>query len=487
VAIAGIAAVASCSGSSSSKALATLPRRPNVVVILLDDLSTVCPFWSAMPKTAALIRDRGLTFTNSFVTLPVCAPSRASLLSGLYAHNNGVLAAPGGSEDYHAFAAAAEPRSLPVRLQGAGYRTAFLGKYLNGYELDPKRIPPGWNEWFGLAGDLRDGYTYEANHNGRMENYGATQADYLTDVLSRRAQSFLNSTRSSRQPFLLYMSPTAPHSWIQPAERDAENKFSRATAPHTPNFNERNISDKPLWLRSGGWKVGGEDAEYRRAMGSLFAVDDMVGAIADKLHALGELDRTVFVFTSDNGLSFGSHRMLGKATPYEESIRVPLAVAGPGIRHGTDKRFVTNLDLAPSLLDLAGVLGPNETDGRSIVPLLRGEKPPWRNDFLIEYRGNYGGFLTRETLADVQAVIHFRGSVDYVPSYRALRTHDWLYAEWYEGEAHEYELYDMKRDPYQLNNLIANAPGAARHASTIAALHARLEALSSCAADSCRN
>jgi arylsulfatase A-like enzyme len=489
VAITTTLIAAACSHKSPSEHLAALPRRPSIVVVLLDDLETKIDYWAAMPKTAKLLRDRGLVFRNAFVTDPVCAPSRASLLTGLYAHNNGVLDAPTGNQAYASFAATAESRSVAVALHGSGYRTAFMGKYVNGYELTPNAVPPGWDEWFGLAGTFLDGYSYSANHNGHMEHYGKRPIDYQTDVLTRTAKRFL-ADAPRRQPFFLYLSPSAPHSSIDAAPRDAHNPYAHAPLPGGPNFNEADLSDKPTWLRDGGWPVisrrdSDEATRYRHAMGSMYAADDMVASTTAELRRRGELDNTIFVFMSDNGMNRGAHRLPQKLVPYEESIRVPMVVTGPGVRRGVEDHFVTNLDLAPTVLDLAGIASSGQ-DGRSIVPLLRGQPVKWKDEMLIENRGRYSDFVQVRTLADVQRRIAADGTENYVPSYDAIRNERWLYVRWYEGDAHEYELYDLKKDPAEMQNLLANPTRSSAIDATATKLAARLDVLTDCAGTSCR-
>lgn len=334
--------LAGCSNADSAKSTA---GRPNIVLILTDDLDdTTMPFWKAMPKTRELIRDRGVDFSNSFATNPVCCPARASILAGKYPHNTGVFDHTPPDGGYSTFVeTGAERDTLATRLHGSGYRTAFLGKYLNGYETAPQAVPVGWDEWFGLAGDFLDGYTYTANHNGKMETYGSKPADYQTDVLSDQSQRFLDATeRRDRQPFLLYLSPSAPHAPLDAAPRHAKNTWRDAVLPRLPNYNEPDVSDKPSWLRLGKPQLGAAERRdltkrYREAMGSLLAVDDMVGRLADTLRDNGEFDNTVFVFTSDNGNSFGAHRLTGKQVPYEESR---LSVGPLNLRGGPPLRVL---------------------------------------------------------------------------------------------------------------------------------------------------
>jgi len=467
---------------------ATGPKaRPNVVVVVLDDLEqTDGSFWKALPHTRALLADRGVTFTNAFVTNPLCCPARATILTGMYPHDTGVWAV------YQESIGGAENETLGVRMQADGYTTALAGKYLNGYETEPDRVPPGWDEWFGLAGTFLDGYSYTANHNGTIESFGTRPRDYQTDVVAREARSFVGQTeRDDTKPFFLYLAPTAGHWSMGPAPRHAQNPYADDRLPRPPNFDERDVSDKPFWLREGVPRINGdvlrnETERYRRNRGTLYAADDMVEALVDELRGKGELDHTYFVFTSDNGYNRGAHRLRGKAVPYEESIRIPLVISGPGIRHGTEDRLVIHPDLAPTIYDLAGVPVPDDVDGRSLVPLLHGDDGPWRRDFLVEFRGQYGTRILIDTRADVEKkVASENGLGAFVPSYRAVRTARWKYVEWYGGTDHDYELYDLRADPYELENLLATPEGATEHASTTARLQSRLEALAACAGATC--
>jgi N-acetylglucosamine-6-sulfatase len=472
--------------------------RPNFVFVLVDDLDeTGGPYWDAMPKTRDLIADRGLRFTRAFAPDPLCCPARATILTGMYPHNTGVWTEAGGG--YAEFAAGAEGKTVAIRLKEAGYTTAFAGKYVNGYERDFDAVPPGWDEWFGLGGSFLDGYGYKANHNGKVESFGSAARDYQTDVLSREATSFVQSTEATdRTPFLLFLAPSAPHWPMKPARRHADNEFTDAALPRRANFDEADVSDKPYWLREGVSQlddaaIAEETERYRRGMGTLLAVDDMVARLAERLKANGEFENTVFVFTSDNGYNRGAHRLTNKMAPYEESIRVPLAIAGPGIRKGRESGFATHTDFAPTLLDLAGVTVPGDIDGLSMSPLLRDREQPWRTDFLSEFHGDYNPLVFVRTLGDVQVAIRegwFKSLVpitgNLVPTYRAVRNRDWLYVEWYAGDDHDYELYDMRTDPHQLVNLVATPEGAAEHAATTATLQGRLETLAMCRGISCR-
>ena len=468
--------------------------RPNIVMVLVDDLDqTKSPYWDALPRTRALIADRGTEFDDAFVVDPICCPSRATLLTGRYSHNVGVYDNSPPDGGYRAFeASGAQNDTIATRLHAAGYSTAFIGKYLNGYP--GTLVPPGWDEWWGLFGFFWFGYSYTADHNGVTESYGNSPEDYQTDVIAAKTQAFLQSTEiQDDQPFFALVSPVAPHLVIPPAPRDEPNPFGADVIPSTPNFDEADVSDKPTWLRDGFPPTSEQDLaqqtdDYRRRMGSLLAVDDLVAGMADTLEQNGELDNTVFVFTSDNGYNLLSHRLFEKQAPYDESIRVPLSMSGPGIQVGRQDAYVTNLDVVPTLLDLAGLGEDPGLDGSSLVPLLRGEDPPWRSDFLVEFNGTYNSPISRlDTYADVLSVIATEGALRWIPSYRGVRSEQWLYVQWYRGDQHEYELYDMVNDPYQLDNLLATPEGVAANADTTAQLQARMEALMACAGPTCRD
>ena len=468
--------------------------RPNIVMVLVDDLDqTKSPYWDALPQTKALIADQGTEFDNAFVVDPICCPSRATLLTGRYSHNVGVYdnSPPDGS--YSAFeASGAQNDTIATRLHAAGYSTAFIGKYLNGYP--GTLVPPGWDEWWGLFGFYWLGYSYTADHNGVTESYGNSPEDYQTDVIAAKTQAFLQSTETQDdQPFFAFVSPIAPHVDIPPAPRDLPNPYASDTIPLTPNYDEADVSDKPTWLRDGFLPTSQADFDkqtndYRRRMGSLLAVDDLVAGVADTLEQNGELDNTVFVFISDNGYNLLSHRLFEKQAPYDESIRVPFSMSGPGIEVGHEDAYVTNLDLVPTLLDLAGLAEDPGLDGTSLVPLLAGEDPLWRTDFLVEFNGTYiNGISPLDTYDDVLSVIASEGAVRWIPSYRGVRSEQWLYVQWYRGDQHEYELYDMVNDPYQLDNLLATPEGVAAYATTTAQLQARMEQLMACAGTTCRD
>jgi len=369
----------------------TAAARPNVVLILLDDLNA--QLLGQLPALQALIGEQGVAFTNFFVTTPLCGPSRATFLRGQYAHNHGMLAntgREGGFQTFHRLGR--EESTVATWLQDAGYRTALVGKYLNGFPIgvDPRFIPPGWDEWFALAGIHPSYYGYELNENGTLVEYGTAAEDYITDVLAAKATDFVARASDDGRPFFLLVAPLTPHAPAPPAPRHAE-ALGDARAPHLPSYNEVDVDDKPSWLRSVPQltvdQMNQLDELYRQRLRSLLAVDEMVASLFDTLQQKQTLENSYVFFASDNGSFAGEHRLgIGKEAAYEEAIRVPLLVRGPGIparRKVPD--LCLNVDLAPTIAELAGVRVPDFVDGRSLMPQLLGWRPtPTRQMFLVE-------------------------------------------------------------------------------------------------------
>ncbi|MFD8102297.1 sulfatase [Nocardia fluminea] len=483
--------------SAASAAPERVDERPNIVMILADDLdATTTPVWEAMPRTAALIRDRGMELTESFAPMPICCAARSSILTGQYGHNTGVLTNAGPVGGFESFRDNGnEDHTIATVLHDAGYRTGMAGKYMNGLEHDPGHIPPGWDDWnAGVDNFLYTGYNYTLNENGTFVKYGATLADYQTDVIANKSRAFITDAAASGQPFFWYALSTAPHFPIPPAPRHIPETQPTA-APRSPNYQEADVSDKPSWLvdtaqARAATIAATNDIDYTNRLGSLKALDEMVADIVATLAATGELDNTYLVFTSDNGYSLGAHRLTQKMAPYEESMRVPLAIAGPRISSGRSDAMALSIDLAPTLFDWAGIDVPGHVDGRSLVPVLAGDGTGWRADFLAEYGG--AGFDGRDGIIQEQvpgtatpAMYMFD-----MPSWSAVRTGRYLYVRWYDRERpledREYELYDLDADPYQLTNLIKTAEGHAANAQLVEDLDRRLTELNSCTSLSCR-
>ncbi len=435
----------------------TTAEQPNIVFVLADDLDYASSF--KMPEIRSLLIEEGTSFEEAFVSHPVCCPSRATILTGLYDHNHNVLSNNYPSGGFQKFVDEGhEENSIGTRLQEAGYQTAFFGKYLNQYtQADPTHVPPGWDEWYGKLQEQQL-YDYEINENGEEVSYGSEEEDFFTDVLSGQATDFVRRAAPEDQPFFAYVAPTAPHGPATPAER-YEGAFAGEEVPRPPSFDEEDVSDKPSWRqeteRFSEEEISEIDDYHRQRLESMLAVDEMVGSLIGELEATGELENTYIFFTSDNGWLAGVHRMKeGKDRAYEESARVPLFVRGPGVPNGSSLgNLALNTDLAPTFAELAGVGFP--ADGRSLKPLLRGEDPPWRSAVLLE------GFVGNRARA-----------------YGAIRTEAYKYVEYANGER---ELYGLEADPYEMESLHESADP-----SLVEDLQAKLEALKSCSEEGCR-
>jgi arylsulfatase A-like enzyme len=473
--------VTGCSGSETSSSgrsqeEAESPAdRPNILFVLTDDLDYTSA--QKMPQIRSQLIEQGASFENAFVSYPLCCPSRATILTGLYAHNHGVASNEppnGGFEKFHE--QGLEEDTIAVRLQEEGYRTALFGKYLNHYPGDdPTHVPPGWDEWHARMdisargedtsaegdepGEYTKYYDYELNENGEAVPYGNSSEDYLTDVLSGEATNFVRHAASDSEPFFLYLAPSAPHEPATPAERH-EYAFTDEKAPRSGSFDEEDVSDKPPWIQQRR-RISERQASriidtlYRERLASMLAVDEMVDSLVRELTATDQLDNTFIIFASDNGWQQGEHRLrTGKLYPYEESIRTPLFVRGPGVPAGSQvEELVLNNDFAPTIADLASVSFP--ADGRSFTPLLRGEGSPWRSVVLLEAAGG--------------------GSP---PSYKAVRTESHKYVEYQTGDR---ELYDLSADPYELESLHESAD-----ASLVEDLKSKLDALIRCSREGCK-
>src|SRR5829696_9135976 len=378
---------ASASGTSQEEKTESPADQPNIIFVLTDDLNYASI--EQMPEISSLMSEEGLTFEQAFVSHPVCCPSRATILTGLYSHNHNVISNNYPSGGFQKFVDEGhEENSIAVGLQQTGYQTAFFGKYLNQYPAgDPTHVPPGWDEWYGKL-DEQKLYDYRINENGEEVSYGSEEEDFFTDVLSGQATDFVRRTAPEDQPFFAYVAPTAPHGPATPAERH-KGAFAGEEAPRPPSFNEEDVSDKPAPIndaaRLSEEEVSNIDDYYRQRLESMLAIDEMVGSLVEELEEAGELDNTYIFFTSDNGRFQGEHRIQStKNRPYEESARVPLFIRGPAIPAGTNTDKLTlNTDLAPTFAELAGA--SFAADGRSLAPLLRGEEPAsWRSSVLLE-------------------------------------------------------------------------------------------------------
>lgn len=426
-------------------------RRPNVVEILTDDQTLES--MRVMPNVQRLIADEGTTFSNAVATFPLCCPARATLLTGQYAHNTGVRnnVLPLGG-----YATLDHTNTLATWLHDAGYVTAHVGKYMNCYGSTDQRcgtagpeVPSGWDRWFGLVDPYPAnlGYmSFDVLDDGALRHVGPAPDVYQTDVLADRAVADIEDLSRGERPFFVSVWTQAPHSGIGPTAPNNQSpapspRYAGSAAgeelPNTPSFGEPDVADKPSYVR--GWFADhwgtneryGLTRSYRATLESLRSVDDLVGEVVGALAETGALEQTVIVFTSDNGLTFGEHRMKWwKVVPYEESIHVPLVIRGPGFPAGaTAQQVVGNIDIAPTLVDLAQATPRRTMDGRSLVALAQDPDVAADRAVLVE---NWPD-----------------GTSQVVPHYDGVRAQGWVYLEYGNGER---ELYDLRADPYQLTN-----------------------------------
>jgi arylsulfatase A-like enzyme len=416
----------------------------NIVLILTDDQRPMT--LDQMPLTMSLLAGQGVHFVNAISTTPLCCPARATILSGLYAHNHGVLSniLPYGAPAF------ADVSTIATWLQSAGYRTALFGKYLNQYQLKQPwpYVPPGWSTW--AAFKEPNYYNYQLVEDGREVTYGATAVNYSTRVLGAKAVAFIDSTPID-QPFFLEFAPWAPHAPATPANQD-KTLFSNLPKWRPPSFNEADVSDKPAYVRAlprlNTSTIAMVDKLRLNQLRSLQAVDRWVKNIVDALIRTGRMDNTAIVFASDNGLALGEHRYLPKNCVYEGCIRVPLIIRAPGIAPRVDSNLVGLMDLTPTFAEWAGISPPIPVNGQSLTELLQNPGLPWRQEILIE-------------------VLAHAGAPAIEGLFSGLRTRRYTYAEYTTGER---ELYDLQTDPDQLTNVASDPARAALVAELSATL-----------------
>ncbi|MGZ4689503.1 MAG: sulfatase-like hydrolase/transferase [Acidimicrobiia bacterium] len=492
----------------AASAQAGASSRPNILFVLTDDMAL--SDLSAMPHVRSLLAEQGTTFSNAFVSVSLCCPSRTTILRGQYSHNDGVETNGGGNGGFEAaHTKGVEDSTIATWLHSAGYRTGLFGKYLNGYPdgVTDTYVPPGWDDFVSptRGGNPYRQLNYNLNDNGRIVHYGYGARDYGTDVYSHRTSEFVTRAAHDGKPFFAYLALYAPHVPATAAPRDAST-FPGVKAPRSPSYNEADMRDKPTWLRSVPLMSAATKARvdelYRHRLQSLQAVDDSVAELMDTLQHNGQLRNTYILFTSDNGYHLGQHRMpAGKLTAYDEDIHVPLVVRGPGVPEGrTRDQIVGNVDFAPTFAELAGAKAPQFVDGRSLVPLLRSGSPPdhWRQAYLVEHwlQTRKDGQDIGRLLAPLEPIANDQRALDEttalehphpsgqkhardpIPEFHAIRTAQYLYVEYSGGER---ELYDLKKDPYELDNIAGSAP-----AKLLAELHRRVTELQTCREESCR-
>lgn len=482
------------SGASSS-------RRPNIVLILTDDLDVAIGGLNPLNKTKKLIGDAGMTFTNAFVASPLCCPSRASILSGKYPHNHHVINNTlDGNCSSKAWQKSEEPHTFPALLKAsAGYQTFFAGKYLNQYGHSEaggvEHVPPGWSYWVGLDKNSKY-YNYTLSVNGKAQKHGADYSkDYLTDLLANMSLDFLQY-KTSYQPFFMMVSTPAPHSpWT--AAPQYQNSFKNTKAPRNPNFNVHG-KDKHWLIRQAKTPMSNSsiqflDDAFRGRWQTLLSVDDLVEKIVKRLEVRGELNNTYIFFTSDNGYHTGQFSLpVDKRQLYEFDIRVPLMVRGPNIKpNQTSQMLVANVDLGPTILDIAGYnVNQTQMDGMSFLPIMEGKmnSTSWRTDILVEYEGE-GRNKSDPTCPLLGPGVSecFPDCVcedSYNNTYACVRTiapsSNLQYCEFDDNEVFV-EVYNVTADPYQLTNIAKTIDK-----EVLEKMNHRLMMLQSCSGQSCR-
>jgi arylsulfatase A-like enzyme len=465
VAAVAVGAILLASGDEDQPRAEAPAGAPNLLVVMTDDQSLASFTEAVMPRTRKLFAEGGTVFEQAIASPPLCCPSRAGFLTGRYAHHHGVV-----ENDVGYGTMTGRDGTLAVALQAGGYRTAMVGKFLNGYEREAGAEPaPGFDRWYSIFGPANY-FDFQVSDGGDVRDV----AGYATEDLTREAIEITEEADRDDIPFFMWLAYNAPHTVLpgspppcdglaaQPPSPAAFRRFADAPLPAPTSFDERDISDKPSLaggpgpLRSG--QVGELTKAWRCGLAALRAVDEGLGRLISALRESGQLENTVVVYLSDNGLYYGEHRLTDeKRLPLDPALRIPLAVrVGEEVQRtpppAAVPELVSQVDLAPTLLDFAGV-EPWPTDGRSLRPLLTG-RGEWPTDRAIPL------------------------SLDEGWTYRGLRTPDELYLEldasrWRRFERPAVELYELERDPHQLQN-VADRPGEAKR---VAALHRRLEAL----------
>jgi arylsulfatase A-like enzyme len=517
--------------AATTPAEVPLAEKPSFVVIQTDDQTLDSLYTTfgpnrlrVMPNTLDLLAKRGETFNRYYVSYPLCCPSRVSLMTGRYAHNNGVKGNIQPNGGYFGFSfRAAYTHNIATWLQGAGYRTIHVGKFLNGYGDEPysngSEVPPGWSDWHSVlkADTTHYFYGYTLNNNGAVEGpYGdsgtwepreyTTRDDigcpyaplngqpcfYETDTLTNFAVQGLRET-SPEQPFYLQLDYTAPHGDFrhpagpEPAPRHYD-WFKGAPLPHNrgQGFAEGNVSDKPSFIKEAPYLSLSDIHTYRvywdKQLESLRSVDDGVKALVDTLGSLHRLRNTYILFTSDNGFFFGEHRLIGgKFLAYEPSTHLPFLIRGPHIKAGTESgEIVGNIDITPTILELAGVKPDKSLDGRSMTPFFKDPELRTLRPYLFESFVETSDVDEAGAIAEAGDQSGSSGRSKRVPGlesptkgrpgtssqggpgasasllappkdYEGIRLGPYKYIAWPDGEK---ELYDLEKDPYELNNLV---------------------------------
>lgn len=442
--------------------------QPNIVFFLTDDMPA--SHLRHMPSTRRLIFAGGARFTDYYTNISLCCPARATLLTGKYAHNTGISGNfyPDGFHGFHVGDERRRTFAVALRRR-AGYRTSLIGKYLNEYPfvdsaprhgVRPTFVPRGWSDWAVPVRGQFYGMNYDINVDGRMRHLEGPR-NYLGDFMTRRAVRQIEANRDDRG-LALMLSFYGPHkpAPTSPIERNndaLQRRIDQVRYPRTPDFNERDVSDKPRWIRDerrlGPRARRAIDRAYRRQLLSVASIDRHVRVVIKALRRTRQLDDTYVVFTSDHGYHMGNHRLApGKNSAYLTDSHVPFAIRGPGITPGTTVNQVTGpVDVAPTFADMAGTTLPWLHDGESVLPLARGRTPsPWRRWVLIRHGLPFGG--TARTSSEPLMRGELQGDLRQ-PAYRGVMGTRWRYVRY--GGAGEEELYDHTTDPHQVRNIMA--------------------------------
>jgi N-acetylglucosamine-6-sulfatase len=479
--VAALLVVAGCQGTDDTdSATSTAPTsdppgtvvrpevdRPNIVLFLTDDQAL--EDLAVMPKTRRLIGDTGVTFNRTIAEYPLCCPTRATLLTGQLPHNHGVM---GNNPPWGGYGRFDPSETVPMWLQDRGYRTALVGKLMNGYPLDgrPRQVDPGWTDWHVPTKGAYDYQRFTVNENGRLVKHRQYQTDWLGDTLSSLTRKYARTD----DPFFLYGAFLAPH-YGKPRDPDdppgsktpspAAKYRDTVTAPlvEKPNRPETDLSDKNPWLfqeRNRTTVTPGMAEVHRQRLESLKSVDDAVAQVVATLRETGELDDTLLVFTSDNGYMLGEHSLENqKIFGYEESLRVPLLMSGPGLPVGVERdQLVSLADLPATFLDVAGATPRLPLDGQSLTSYAEDPRHGVDRHLLLESGGWPG-----------------------IPSdrmYTGIRTSDdRVLLRYWNGHL---ETYDLASDPYQLDGTTSDDEAEWRDE-----LLAELDDLEDCVGEEC--
>lgn len=520
-----VAALVVTASADARKDGAGKGKQPNILVVMTDDMAkTDLKF---MPNTRKLLADKGTTFADAVDSFPLCCPARATFITGQYAHNHGV---EGNFAPFGWYGMKNRGNTLPAWLDDAGYDTAMVGKWLNGYgALDQHgEIPKGFDTWRGLLdASAYDYYNYVMNRDGKLKTWGDSEfahklvefaiiqvddepdslasilaklqevfgpmpfdywgsekkKDYSPDVTGDITERLVRDERKSKKPFFVWWSPAAPHREDvattlmgrpgpdpRPAPRHVDD-VADLDLPQPPSFNEQGTGDIPENFDKAtemtGATIAQLELDYQGRAGSMMAVDDHVGELVKTLRKTDQLKNTVIMFVSDNGWLQGEHRIPGdKFLPYEESLRVPLIIRGPGIPKGeTVHGQVSNIDFAPTLIDMAKAKAGRTMDGVSLVQTMKNpKKRPDRALAVEALRPLFAGAIPQN---------------GWDRPYQGVRTDRYTYVVW--TESGDIQLFDRKTDPYEIHNL----HGDPDYADVEAELHRKMEKLADCAGKAC--